>query len=83
MAQHPGNLSVLVSFDIIKSEDCPITQRQFRDGSLERDAIHNAHGSMIFGSPDNLNRHLPTLSQLLKTPLMLMEVHQDVVARHA
>lgn len=83
MAQHSGNLSALISFDVIESEDCSIARRQLRDRFLDRDAIHNPHSSGILGSPDNLKRHFPVVSQLLKTSFILLEMHEYVVARHA
>lgn len=67
MAQHPDNLPVLMAFDIIKSEHGPITLRQLREGSIERNAVHYSHGSMILGSSDHLNRSLPTFACLLQT----------------
>ncbi len=70
---------MLVSFDIVKREYCPISWRQLGDSLVQCYAIDNRHCIGIFRTLYYLNWRFTILSRLLHTNPALAEVHEHLI----
>lgn len=81
--EHPCNLLMLVSFDIVQREDRAVAGRQLRDGFIKGDAVNDRHGVWVLRSLDDLHGGFAILGRLLHLHPALAKVHQDLIDRQA
>jgi len=70
---------MLVSFNIVKGEDCAIPWRQLRDGFVEGNAVDNRHCVGVLRAFNYLDRGLAILGGLFHLDSAFAEVHQDLI----
>lgn len=78
-AQHPGDLFVFVSFNIVKGKNRAVARRQLSNGFVERYAIHYRHRIGVLGALDYLDRRFTVIRRLLHLDAALAKVHQDLI----
>ena len=78
-AQHPGDLFVFVSLNIVQGEDRAVAGRQLTYGLIERYAIHYRHRIGVFSAFDDLDRSFAIIRGLLHLDATLAKMHQDLI----
>src|SRR6266542_5574928 len=78
-AQHPGDLFVFVSLNIVKGKDRAVAGRQLTNSFVERYAIHYRHRIGVFRALDYLYRRFAIIRRLLHLDAAFAKVHQDLV----
>jgi len=78
-AQHPGDLFVFVSFNIVKGKDRAVSGRQLSNRFIQGYAIHNRHRIRVFGALNYLYRRFAVIRGLLHLDAAFAKVHQDLI----
>jgi hypothetical protein len=78
-AQHPGDLFVFVSLNIVKGKNRAVAGRQLSNRFVESYAIHYWHRIGVFGTFDYLDRRFTVISRLFHLDASFSKVHQDLI----
>jgi len=78
-AQHPGDLFVFVSFNIVKGKDRAVSGRQLSNRFIQGYAIHDRHRIRVFGALNYLYGRFAVIRGLLHLDAAFAKMHQDLI----
>jgi hypothetical protein len=78
-AQHPGDLFVFVSLNIVKGKNRAVAGRQLSNRFIKGYAIHYRHRIGVFSTFDYLYRRFAVIGRLFHLDASFSKVHQDLI----